>query len=85
MSKLELHKMTIRWLILPAELLTHYTYQAISCLIIELLIKTKAFVSPIDSQPSITEPRTIIYSERAEIYNKEQNINTPFPFNNVLQ
>lgn len=59
--------MTIRWLILLAELLTHYIYQAISCLIIELLIKTKALVPPIESLTPLTKLSTIIYSKKNRI------------------
>ena len=40
-----LHKVRIRWLIMLVELSTHFIYQASSCLIIELLIKTKVLVS----------------------------------------
>lgn len=73
---------------LPAELLTHYIYQAISCLIIELLIKTKAFVSPIESQTALTELKAI--TQRRKQKCTVQNINIPpisrpFPLPRIVQ
>lgn len=68
---------TIKWLIMLAELLTYYIYQAISCLIIELLVETKALVFVLWGPNSI-------HSDEAHYILRKDSFFVQVSFSNVL-